>query len=103
MAVHRKLGPGYREDTYQRDLATHLTESHLEIEEQKLYEVHDNAISGGLIGYLAATRCPIGLLFNFGERSLKYRRVLPPLKISDFQANRQWLFVPDWLKGEEEH
>lgn len=132
MAVHRKLGPGYREDTYQRDLAAHLIESHLEFEEQKLFEVHDTTISGGLIsyyipdfvvegkviveikalkgldnshiaqviGYLAVSGCPIGLLINFGERSLKYRRILPPLKISDFQANRQWLFVPDWLKGE---
>jgi GxxExxY protein len=130
MAVHRKLGPGYREDTYQRDLAAHLAESHLEIEEQKLFEVHATAESGGLIGYyipdyvvdgkiiveikalrgldnshiaqvigyLAVTGCPMGLLINFGERSLKYRRILPPLKINDFQVNRQWLFVPDWLK-----
>jgi len=26
MAVHRKLGPGYREDTYQRDLQVYLAE-----------------------------------------------------------------------------
>jgi len=135
MAVHRKLGPGYWEDTYQRDLAAHLIERYLEFEEQKLFEVHDTTISGGLIGYyipdfvvegkviveikalkgldnshvaqvigyLAVTGCPIGLLINFGERSLKYRRILPPLKINDFQVNRQWMFVPDWLKGEEEH
>lgn len=29
MAVHRKRGPGYREDTYQRDLEVHFTEGGL--------------------------------------------------------------------------
>ena len=41
MAVHRKLGPGYREDTYQRGLAIHLSEAGLGFETQKLYEVLD--------------------------------------------------------------
>jgi hypothetical protein len=41
----------------------------------------------------------VGLLFNFGERSLKWQRILPPKKIQQHIVNRQWLFVPNWLKG----
>ena len=80
MAVHRKLGPGYREDTYQRDLEVHLAH---------------------VIGYLAITGCPLRLLINFGERSLKRRRIFPPKNIQEHRINRQWLFVPDWLKSKE--
>ena len=39
MAVHRKLGPGYREDTYQRDLEIQLGESDLSYEPQKLLSI----------------------------------------------------------------
>jgi hypothetical protein len=42
----------------------------------------------------------LGLLINFGERSLKPRRVLPPKDIGEHRVNRQWLFVPEWLKPE---
>jgi len=42
MAVHRKLGPGYRENTYQRDLAVHFDHESLSYEAQKLLEVHDS-------------------------------------------------------------
>ena len=62
MAVHRELGPGLRENSYQ---------------------------SG----------CPIGLLINFGERSLNHRRILPPKNVAEVLINRQWLFVPDWLQS----
>jgi hypothetical protein len=58
----------------------------------------DNSHLGQVIGYLAVSGCPIGLLINFGERSLRYRRVLPPQKSIEHLLNRQWLFVPDWLK-----
>ena len=34
MAVHHTLGPGYRENTYQRDLQVHFTESGLAFEAQ---------------------------------------------------------------------
>jgi GxxExxY protein len=133
MAVHRERGPGYREDTYQRDLEAHFTSSGLAYVAQKNIEIYDSAngnvligyyipdfiveeivvveikaLSGGLdnshiaqvIGYLAVTNCPIGLLLNFGARSLQWRRILPPKDITAHRLNRQWLFVPDWLKAE---
>jgi GxxExxY protein len=133
MAVHRQLGPGYREDTYQRDLEAALSASGLACVAQKNFEVYDTsernvligyyipdfivedkvvveikALSGGLnnqhvaqiIGYLAVTGCPVGLLINFGEHSLRRRRIFPPKDVADHHVNRQWLFVPDWLKAE---
>ena len=133
MAAHRKRGPGYREDTHQRDLEVHFTESGLGYVAQKNIEVYDSAngdvligyyipdfivedivvveikaLSGGLnnshiaqvIGYLAVTGCPVGLLLNFGTRSLQWRRIFPPKNITEHCVNRQWLFVPDWLKAE---
>ena len=134
MAVHRKLGPGYREDTYQRDLEIHLSETGLAFEPQRLFEVtggpQNDALIGyyipdfvveekiiveikavaqlerahfaQIVGYLAVSDCPQGLLINFGQRSLQYKRILPPKDISNHQVNRQWLFVPDWLKHSNE-
>jgi GxxExxY protein len=131
MAVHRELGPGLREDSYQRALANALTGASLTFEAQKQYSVYDDPdkrrLAGyyipdfvveavviveikalrcldsshlaQIIGYLAVSGCPIGLLINFGERSLRYRRVFPPQKVIDHLINRQWLFVPDWLRG----
>ena len=134
MAVHRDLGPGLRENTYQRSLANHLSEAALSIEEEKLYSVYDDqaqerlvgyyipdfVVEGSVIveikaiknldsshlaqviGYLAVSGLSIGLLINFGERSLRYRRVFPPQKIIDHLVNRQWLFIPDWLKNNKD-
>jgi GxxExxY protein len=51
MAVHRKLGLGLRENTYQRDLEVNVSEAGLAFEPQKLYEVHDSLGGGQLIGY----------------------------------------------------
>ncbi len=132
MAVHRKLGAGYREDTYQRDLEAHLSEIGLAYAAQRNFEIYDSvngetligyyipdfvveekvvveikALNGldsshvaQVIGYLAVTNCPVGLLINFGARRLEYRRILPPKKITADLVNRQWLFVPDWLKAQ---
>ena len=132
MAVHRKRGPGYRENTYQRDLEVHFTESGLAYVAQPNIEVYDSkhgdvligyyipdfivedtvvveikALSGlesshvaQVIGYLAVTGLPLGLLFNFGTRSLQWKRILPPKDITEHRVNRQWLFVPNWLREE---
>jgi GxxExxY protein len=132
MAVHRELGPGLREDSYQRALANKLSDAGLSFEQQKRYEVFedpeqkrligyyipdfvvdgaviveikalrgiDNSHLAQIIGYLAVSGCLVGLLINFGERSLVRRRVFPPQKVIHDLVNRQWLFVPDWLKQE---
>lgn len=51
MAVHRKLGPGYRENTYQRDLEVSLAEKGLSFKAQAQLEVRDSSQGGLLIGY----------------------------------------------------
>ncbi|MDW8365843.1 MAG: GxxExxY protein, partial [Abditibacteriales bacterium] len=50
-----------------------------------------------VITYLVVTGLSVGLLIDFGGRSLRHRRILPP-KDTTHRVNRQWLFVPDWLK-----
>lgn len=130
MAIHRELGSGLREDSYQRDLEIQLSKEKIAYDSQRYYEVKtledkegffgynipdfvvedtiiveinalnrlDNSHIAQVIGYLAVTELPIGLLINFGERSLRFKRILPPKNITDHQVNRQWLFVPEWMK-----
>jgi GxxExxY protein len=134
MSVHRKLGSGFRENTYQRDLEVQFTEAGLTFEAQKLFEVFDsldgsqligyyipdfvvedkvvveikalrgldNSHLAQVIGYLAVGKYPIGLLVNFGLRSLQYKRIFPPKNVTEHKVNRQWLFVPDWLKTDSD-
>jgi GxxExxY protein len=40
-----------------------------------------------IIGYLAATQSPVGLLINFGGKRLEYRRSLPPKKLTDWKKH----------------
>jgi GxxExxY protein len=54
-----------------------------------------------VIGYLAVTVCPLGLLINFGEKRLQFRRIFPPLKLQDHLVNHDWLFVPEWLRPQK--
>lgn len=130
MAVHRQLGPGYKEDTYQKALELKLSQAGICFEPQKWCPVYDeentsvllgyyipdfiveekviveikalhgldNSHKAQVIGYLAVTHCPISLLINFGCRSLQQQRIFPPKNISEHKVNRQWLFVPDYLK-----
>jgi GxxExxY protein len=131
MAVHREIGPGLREDSYQRALGNRLGNAEFAVEQQKLFEVLDQEqrlvgyyipdyvvngtviveikALGGLdnshfaqvLGYLTVTSCPVGLLINFGERSLAYHRIFPSATRVEYLVNHQWLFVPDWLKDEQ--
>jgi|GEM_PF-457876 len=133
LAVHRQRGPGYRENTYQRDLDVHFTQDGLLFTPQRTLEVFDSKQGGKLIGYyipdfivadqviveikalgridkqhiaqvigyLAVSRCPVGLLIDFGGRSLDWRRILPPRSVSEHTVNRQWLFVPDRLRSDD--
>ena len=130
MDVHRRKGPGYREDTYQRDMQVQIEQTGLFCTPQQALEVYDSAQGGKLIGYyvpdfivarrviveikalsaldnshlaqvigyLVTSGCAVGLLINFGERTLRWRRILPPRKVTEHVVNRQWLFVPDSLR-----
>ncbi|MBM4465943.1 MAG: GxxExxY protein [Chloroflexi bacterium] len=129
MAVHRRLGPGHKEEVYQRALEAEFEKVGLSFEAQKNLEVYDEGrlvgyyipdfivedkviveikafatvhqkYLGQVITYLNHTGLAVGLLINFGERSLRPRRVFPSPQAAEFRVNYQWLFVPDWLKAE---
>ena len=129
MAVHRRLGPGHKEVIYQRALEEELMQAAIDFEAEKNLPVYDSErllgfyipdfivedkviveikafatlhqkYLGQVITYLNHTGLKIGLLINFGERSLRPRRVFPSPQTTEFQHNQQWLFVPDWLKAQ---
>jgi GxxExxY protein len=56
---------------------------------------------GQVITYLNHLRLPIGLLINFGERSLALRRVFPSPPATEFRINRQYLVTPRGLELEQ--
>ena len=126
MAVHRKLGPGHGEKIYQKNLEQEFQRLGFTFESQERIKVYDENVFVGfyipdflvegkvvveikallqldnshvaqVITYLTATKSPVGLLLNFGERSLVYQRILPPKKVAEHRINRQWLFVPEHL------
>lgn len=130
MAVHRRLGPGHKEEVYQRALEAELGQAGLAFEAQKNLPVYDGErligyyipdlivegqviveikafatvhqkYLGQVITYLNHTSLAVGLLINFGERNLRPRRVFPSPQATEYRLNHQWLFVPDWLKAED--
>lgn len=108
MAVHNQLGPGLKEEVYEKALWVELnqrgimTERQVQVlvehggetvgvfyldllaEDQVVIEVKalshflTNDELAQVINYLIASGKPVGLLFNFGRRKLEYRRILPP-------------------------
>jgi GxxExxY protein len=132
MTVHRKLGAGLSENSYQRALEAEFAQQNISFQSQRLLEVRDqenndmllgyyipdfivddqviveikalgginNSHIAQVIGYLAVTGLKLGLLLNFGTRSLQQRRIFPPTNITQHTVNRQWLFIPDWMKSE---
>ncbi len=107
MAVHNAIGPGYKEEVYERDLFADLQQHgiaarrqhpvdvwhadqrvalfylDLFVEQQIVVEVKafahqlTNDERAQVINYLKATQAPVGLLFNFGRRRLEYQRIFP--------------------------
>ncbi|HET6992900.1 MAG TPA: GxxExxY protein, partial [Bacteroidia bacterium] len=105
MEVHRQLGHGFLEVVYQEALSHELSLKGVSSEREKKYTIAykgitlshfyiaDFVIEGKLIvelkaqngiidehykqviNYLAASKCQCGLLINFGEASLKFRRL----------------------------
>ena len=102
--VHNLLGPGFLEEIYQKALERELTIRKVSFESQKHIVVEykgvtiadyylDLVVDGRIvvelkavsqlssvheaqvISYLKASKFKIGLLFNFGDRSLKHKRL----------------------------
>ena len=107
MAVHNRLGPGYKEEVYEKAMEVELNQSSLEVqcqvpvpveyageqvaifyldllvESQVVVEIKalshllTNDELAQVINYLKASGSPVGLLLNFGRRRLEYKRVFP--------------------------
>jgi GxxExxY protein len=113
MEVHSELGPGYKEEIYQKALEIELRNRKIQFEPQKQIEIEfksemvgwqlldffvddkvvveikalsqlDTDHEAQIISYLKATDSQIGLLINFGTKRLEYRRILPPRKIKEW-------------------
>lgn len=106
MEVHRELGPGFLEPVYQEALELEFERQGIPFEREKelkiSYKGHIlkkkyaadficndkiivelkalSALSGGheaqVLNYLKATGFKLGILINFGEESLKYKRLV---------------------------
>ncbi len=106
-AVHNFIGPGYKEEIYERALAVELGDRDIGVARQFSVNVHYEDVQVGqfyldlfvegtvvvevkavshlltdderaqVINYLKATEAPVGLLFNFGRRRLEWVRVFP--------------------------
>ena len=106
MKVHKNLGSGFLESVYQEVLSKEFTKEEIPFEEQKklnlYYEgeklnkyfkadflCYDKIIlelksvaflsktsESQVINYLKATDKEVGLLINFGEKSLKWKRFI---------------------------
>lgn len=103
MKVHRALGPGFLESVYQRALLHELRSAGFEVESDKPIQVRYEGVLVGdfkadllvndelilelkaasrlavehevqLVNYLTATGKDIGLLINFGGRSLEFKK-----------------------------
>ncbi len=106
MKVHSTLGPGFSESVYQEALSIQFTKDGIPFEREKVLEIYfdgeklkkhfkaDFVCFGSIIvelksntfihsdnleqtrNYLKSTKFKLGLLVNFGEKSLTYKRVL---------------------------
>lgn len=117
MQTHNELKPGHAEKFYKRRLAELCLDSGLAVEVEKRVEVWvgDKNIGyiildlwieesilaeckafshslgkdeiGQTLTYLAATGTSVGVLYNFGRRSLEYKRILAPRDVQEWQSD----------------
>ncbi len=113
MEVHSQLGPGLKEQMYQKAMEEQLDKSGLNYEAQKQLEVYIGARRLGLLfldilveesvivelkalshmvtnnelsqvlTYLKVGGYKVGLLINFGRKYLQYKRIFPPIKFAE--------------------
>lgn len=106
MEVHRNLGSGFLESVYQEVLCREFVEEEIPFEDQKLLPIYykgqkldkyyradflcfnrvileiktaafiNKSMESQVINYLKATRKQVGLLVNFGEKSLTWKRLI---------------------------
>ncbi len=106
MEVHKILGKGFNEIVYKEALQYEFLKNKIPFEREKAYEIEYKEIilskrysadfvvfdeiileikaisqltssdTGQTLNYLACSKNKIGLVINFGEDSLKYRRVI---------------------------
>ena len=106
MEVHNIIGRGFLESVYKDCLSLEFAQKNISFQKEKKYEItykgvkiphhyyadfiiEDKVIlevkaqnliieenSKQLINYLAVSNCRIGLLINFGETTLKYKRFI---------------------------
>jgi GxxExxY protein len=113
MEVHRVMGPGFLEEVYQKALERELAIRHVPFVAQQHFEVEykgtviaeyyldivvDQKIvlelkavsqllpvhQSQLISYLKASGLKLGLLLNFGEESLRHKRIALTEKDKNF-------------------
>jgi len=118
MEVHRRLGPGFLESVYEEALAVELKINNIKFERQKELPVfyRDKVIKTfvcdfiidkqiivelkaikqigeiekiQVISYLKASGIEIGLLINFGNVSLEYKRLINSRKKQDYNQGNQ--------------
>ena len=116
MKVHRTLGPGFLESVYQKALLYELAKAGLQVESDRLIQVRYEGVIVGdfkadlivnaeliielkavsclivehevqLVNYLTATGKDIGLLINFGGRSLEFKKKFRKTKIEDISLH----------------
>ncbi|GAB4480556.1 MAG: hypothetical protein OHK0031_01790 [Anaerolineales bacterium] len=115
MQTHNELKPGHAEKFYQRRLADLCRANGLAVEMEKRVEVwvEDKKIGyllldlwieetfvveckafshalgadefGQVMTYLTATGSSVGMLYNFGRKSLEFKRILPAQVVQDWQ------------------
>jgi GxxExxY protein len=116
MKVHRTLGNGFQEVIYQRALDIEIRNNHLEaVREKEMDIIYDGQHIGTrrvdflvealvlvelkaiiqledvhlaqAMNYLEAFQLPVGLLMNFGARSLQFKRVINKKLLPDLQQS----------------
>ena len=106
MKIHKALGSGFLESVYQEVLAKEFTKEGIPFEKEKKLNLYyegekldkyfkadflcydkiivelksiaflNKNLEGQVINYLSATNKEVGLLINFGEKSLKWKRFI---------------------------